>query len=105
MEVDGWLYGPYYSTSPRNMSHVNDAKLDEMIELQRATLDVAERKEIVNDIQKYLAVQCYYVNMPGGWGVGAWHLWVHNYGQKVGCTDYGTRFLRVWLDQTSPTRK
>jgi len=105
MEVDGWLWGPYYSTSPRNIGHVNDPKLDEMIDKQRATLDKTERKKIIDDIQKYLAVQCYYVNQPGGYGVGAWHPWVRHYGQKVGCTDYGSRFTRVWVDQRSPTRK
>jgi ABC-type transport system substrate-binding protein len=39
---------------------VNDPKLNEMIEKQAKTVDKAERKKIVYDIQRYLAEQMYY---------------------------------------------
>jgi len=35
-----------------------------MIRLQRRTLDVAKRREIVYDIQRYLAEQIYYAYGP-----------------------------------------
>src|SRR5262249_57079043 len=38
-----------------NSGGVNDAKLAEMIRLQRRTFDVPKRKEIVWDIQRYLS--------------------------------------------------
>src|SRR5262249_38901476 len=43
-----------------NASGVDDPKLTEMIRLQRRTLDAAKRREIVYDIQRYLAEQVYY---------------------------------------------
>jgi ABC-type transport system substrate-binding protein len=39
---------------------VNDAKLNEMIEKQVKTVDKADRKKQIYDIQRYLAEQMYY---------------------------------------------
>jgi len=43
---------------------VDDPKLTEMIRLQRRTLDVPRRREIVYDIQRHLAEQVYYAYGP-----------------------------------------
>ena len=54
------LYGPHIPGEAFNSSGVDDPKLTEMIKLQRRTLDVTKRREIVYDIQRYLAEQVYY---------------------------------------------
>src|SRR5262249_49277984 len=81
-----------------NSSGVNDPKLTEMIKLQRRTADVAKRREIVWDIQRYAAEQVYYL-----WGsvarvVAAWEPDVKNFGPNLG-NDYGGRLMAAWLDR------
>jgi hypothetical protein len=53
-------------------SAVNDSKLTEMIGLQRRTLDVAKRRDIIWDIQRYLAEQVHYLCGPSARVVAAW---------------------------------
>lgn len=56
-EPDDWTYVLYHSKSPRNQSGFNDPKLDAMLEKQRIQTVVAERKQTLLDIQRYLGEQ------------------------------------------------
>src|SRR4030095_5999207 len=58
--ADIYLYAGHVPGEALNSSGVDDPKLTEMIKLQRRTLDTAKRREIVYDIQRYLAEQVYY---------------------------------------------
>src|SRR5262245_66140427 len=58
------LYGPHIPGEAYNSSGVDDPKLTEMIKLQRRTLDVGKRRELVYDNQRYLAEQGYYAYDP-----------------------------------------
>ena len=55
---------------PLNAAGVNDPKLTEMIRLQRRTFDVAKRREIIYDIQRYVAQQVYCLYGPSVSAVG-----------------------------------
>jgi len=92
------LYGPHIPGELFNSSGVDDPKLTEMIKLQRRTLDVAKRREIVFDIQRYLAEQVYYVYDPSYTTVSAWEPYVKNFAPNLG-HDYGGRLMAAWLDR------
>ena len=90
------LYGAHYPGEPLNASGVDDPKLNEMLRLQRRTLDVAKRREIVYDIQRYLAEQAYYTFGPSVSTVAAWEPRVKNFSPNIG-HDYGGRLMAAWL--------
>jgi peptide/nickel transport system substrate-binding protein len=96
---DPYLAGGHLPGMPLNLAGVNDPKLTEMIQLQRRTFDVAKRREIVYDIQRYLAEQVYYLYpSPSAKVVGAWEPYVKNYMPNIG-NDYGGRMMAAWLDK------
>ena len=92
------LYTSHIPGELFNSSGVNDPKLTEMIRLQRRTLDAAKRREIVFDIQRYLAEQVYYHYGPSFSTVSAWEPYVKNFAPNLG-HDYGGRLLAAWLDK------
>jgi len=59
-EPHDFLFNMYHPNGTRNHASVNDPKLTGMIEQQMRTLDRAERKKQIYDIQRYLADQMYY---------------------------------------------
>jgi ABC-type transport system substrate-binding protein len=59
-EPHDFLFNMYHPNGTRNHASVNDPKLTGMIEQQMKTLDRAERKKQIYDIQRYLADQMYY---------------------------------------------
>jgi len=98
LEPDSFLYGQYYPDEPRNQSHVNDPVLADMLVRQRRTFDVAKRKALVAEIQRYLAKQQYYVATNSGVYVAVWDGALQNYGPNLGY-DYGGRLLAAWLQR------
>jgi peptide/nickel transport system substrate-binding protein len=94
--ADLTLYNAHYPGEPLNASGVDDPKLNEMLRLQRRTLDVAKRREIVYDIQRYLAEQAYYTYGPSVSTVAAWEPRVKNFAPNIG-HDYGGRLMAAWL--------
>lgn len=62
-EPHDYLFNMYHPSGTRNHAGVNDDKLTGMIEQQQRALDRNQRKQIIFDIQRYLADQMYYV--PG----------------------------------------
>ena len=96
---DPYLVGAHLPGQPQNVAGVNDPKLTDMIKLQRRTFDVAKRREIVYDIQRYLSQQVYYLyTSPSAKVVGAWEPYVKNYMPNIG-NDYGGRMMAAWLDR------
>jgi ABC-type transport system substrate-binding protein len=59
-EPHDFLFNMYHPNGTRNHAGINDAKLTGMIEQQMRTLDKAERKKQLFDIQRYLGEQMYY---------------------------------------------
>jgi ABC-type transport system substrate-binding protein len=88
----------YHPKGARNHGGVNDPKLTEMIDKELVTLDKTERKKLIDDIQRYLAEQEYYVQGPVGNVTIATQPWVKGFYYE---TDYGRAaeyLTKVWLD-------
>ncbi len=98
LEPDNFLYGQYYPGETKNHGHINDPVVADLLVRQRRTPEPAKRKEIINEIQRYLAKQQYYVQMPSGVVIGVWDGAVKNYGPNLGY-DYGGRLMAAWLDR------
>jgi peptide/nickel transport system substrate-binding protein len=98
LDADNFLFGQYYTGEPRNRSHVKDPALDDLLVRQRRAMDVKARREVINDIQRHLAKQQYYVHAPGGTYIAVWDGALKNYGPNLGY-DYGSRLVAAWLDR------
>jgi peptide/nickel transport system substrate-binding protein len=97
-DPESYFYRVYMPGQPLNVMKVNDPKLTEMITLQRRTFDVARRKQIVFDIQRYLAEQAYFGVNGSVKVVSAWEPYVRNYMPNNG-HDYGGRLMAAWIDK------
>jgi len=98
LEPDSFLFGQYYTSEPRNRSHVNDPVLDDLLVKQRRSADVKARRDVIHQIQRHLARQQYYVHVPSGTYIAVWEGALKNYGPNLGY-DYGGRLLAAWLDR------
>ena len=98
LEPDTFLYGYYYPEQPRNQSHINDPVAADLLVRQRRTADPAKRREVIYEIQRYLAKQQYYITTDSGVYVAVWDAALKNYGPNIGY-DYGGRLMAAWLDR------
>jgi peptide/nickel transport system substrate-binding protein len=98
LEPDNFLFAQYYPEEPKNQSHINDPVVADLLVRQRRTFDPTKRREIIWEIQRYLAKQQYYVQVPSGVYVAVWDGALKNYGPNVGY-DYGARLVAAWLDR------
>jgi peptide/nickel transport system substrate-binding protein len=98
LEPDNFLFAQYYPGEPKNQSHINDPVVADMLVRQRRTADPAKRREVIWDIQRYLAKQQYYVQMPSQVMVSVWEGAVKNYSPNLGF-DIGGRLTAAWLDR------
>jgi peptide/nickel transport system substrate-binding protein len=98
LEPDNFLYGQYYPGETKNHGHINDPVLADSLVRQRRTLDVAKRREVLHDVQRHIATQQYYVQMPSAVYVAVWEGALKNYGPNLGY-DYGGRLMAAWLDR------
>jgi peptide/nickel transport system substrate-binding protein len=97
-EVDAFLYENFLTGSPRNRSRVADTQLDRMLVAQRRELNLARRREIVHDIQRYLADKAYYIWLPMWPRYIAHPAYVRDL-KHIGGYSLGTRLMYVWLDR------
>jgi peptide/nickel transport system substrate-binding protein len=98
LEPDSFLFAQYYPGEPKNQSHINDPVVADMLVRQRRTVDLTKRREVVYEIQRYLAKQQYYVQIPSAVLVSVWEGAVKNYGPNIGY-DIGGRLTAAWLDR------
>ena len=98
LDPDNFLYGMHYPGEAKNQSHVDDPIVTDMLIRQRRIQDLAKRREVIHDLQRYLARQQYYVQMPSGIYVAVWDGALKNYGPNLGY-DYGGRLMAAWLDR------
>jgi peptide/nickel transport system substrate-binding protein len=97
-EPDGRLYRAYASDSSRNVGHVDDATLTAMLKAQRRTKDLAARKQLIFDIQRYVAEQQYYVYLNANTVTTSWQPYVKNFAPNHSF-DYGNRAAALWLER------
>jgi len=99
-----WDLGRMKSDDPRLVSidlrqtFGVDPVVADMLLRQRRTLDPAKRREIIFDIQRYLAKQQYYVQLASAVNVAVWDRALRNYGPNLGF-DWGGRLMAAWLDR------
>jgi peptide/nickel transport system substrate-binding protein len=98
LEPDNFLYAQYYPDEPKNQSHISDPVVADLLVRQRRTFDLAKRRELVFDIQRYLAKQQYYVTAPSQIYVSVWDAPLKNYSPNLGY-DIGGRVTAAWLDR------
>jgi ABC-type transport system substrate-binding protein len=92
------VYRPYAADSTFNTGHVNDPTLTAMVKEQRRTKDLEARKQLIFDIQRYIAQQQYYVYLNSVTVTGSWQPYVKNYAPNQGFDD-GSRVAALWLDR------
>jgi peptide/nickel transport system substrate-binding protein len=97
-DPEAYFYRWFMPGQPLNVWNVNDPKLTDMIKLQRRTLDVPKRRQIVFDIQRYLADQAYFGADGSVKVVSAWEPHIKNYMPNNGF-DYGGRLMAAWIDK------
>ena len=98
VDPEAYLYRPYMLGQPLNIMNVNDPKLTDMITLQRRTFDVAKRRQIIYDIQRYLAEQALFGANGSIKVISAWEPYIKNYMPNNGF-DYGGRLMAAWIDK------
>jgi len=98
LEPDNFLFGQYYPGELKNQSHINDPLVADLLVRQRRTFDVARRRELIHEIQRHLATQQYYVQLPSAVAIGVWDGTLKNYGPNNGY-DLGGRLTAAWLDR------
>jgi peptide/nickel transport system substrate-binding protein len=98
LDPDNFLYGMHYPGEQKNQSHVDDPVVTDLLIRQRRVFDVGKRREIIHELQRYLARQQYYVQLPAGVYVAVWDGALKNYGPNLGY-DYGGRLMAAWLDR------
>jgi peptide/nickel transport system substrate-binding protein len=98
VDPEAYFYRPYMPGQALNDMNVNDPKLIEMINLQRRTFDVAKRRQIVYDVQRYLAENALFGANGSTKVVSAWEPYIKNYMPNNGF-DYGGRLMAAWIDK------
>jgi peptide/nickel transport system substrate-binding protein len=97
-EVDDFLSGHYGPEQPGNRSSVADPELTRLLLAQRRELDPKKRKQVIDDIQLYLADKAYYVYLP------SWPQYISHPPYVKGFKHHdgyglGMRLLHTWLDK------
>jgi peptide/nickel transport system substrate-binding protein len=95
-EVDGHLYGAYHSGQPENRSLVSDPRLDALLEAQRRARSRRERRALIDDVQRLVADQVYYLFPPTPQQIASWAPWVRGY-QPRAAMDPGAQLESVWV--------
>jgi peptide/nickel transport system substrate-binding protein len=97
-DPEAYFYRMFMPGEPLNVWGVNDPKLTDMIRLQRRTADVAKRKQVVFDIQRYLADQALFGANGSTRILSAWDAQIKNFGPNNGF-DRGGRLIAAWIDK------
>lgn len=84
----------------RNRSHVDDPELNALIERQQKTIDPAERKAAIDDLQRHTATKLYYIVTVDPPQASAWQPWLKNWFMFDGA-DYGYTFIDCFRDESA----
>lgn len=97
LEPDNFLQ-QYHPNSRKNQSHVSDPFVTDQVEIQRRTLDEGKRRQIIYDLQRYLAKQQYYIQLASGNDPAAWDATLEGFRPNLGY-GYGERFAIAWWNK------
>ena len=96
-----YLFNMAHSKSTRNHAGINDGKLDAMIDDEEKTFDEPARLKKVQDIQKYIMDQMYYIPSVTGNAYLFQQPWMR---RLYYCSTYGfgaESHLECWIDKSS----
>ena len=79
VDPEAYFYRPYMPGEPLNVLRRERPQADRDDQAQRRTFDVAKRKQIVFDIQRYLAEQALFGADGSVKVVSAWDAYIKNY--------------------------
>jgi ABC-type transport system substrate-binding protein len=98
-EPHDFLFNEYHPKGTRNRADIDDPKLTAMIEQQMKTLDRADRKKQLFDIQRYLAEQMYYPPHAASMRTAALQPNVRDFFPRSDFGLGGEVVPKVWMDQ------
>jgi peptide/nickel transport system substrate-binding protein len=93
-----YVFGMHYPEEQKNQSHVSDPVVTDLLVRQQRTFDVPKRRDLLHELQRHLARQQYYLQLPSAVTIAAWDDALKNYGPNLGY-DYGGRLVAAWLDR------
>ena len=97
-EPDYHLYSFYHPNGGIDRSHLNDPKLNAMLEKQRVMVDTKQRKALIDEIQLYIADQAIMLYMPVEGRPHPAQPWVKNWAASK-TYNMGLQVETVWLDR------
>ncbi len=98
LDPDSFLISAFLPDSPRNNMKVNDPPLTDMLLRQRRIQDAGKRRELILEIQRYLAKMVYRAEAYSTVLPAVWDAALKNYGPNHGY-DYGGRLMAAWLER------
>ena len=107
LDPDGYFYRNFHPDGDDNRGGVNDPTLTAMIEAQRVEQDSEARKQIIYDLQEYLAEKQYEWRMPNFLAQNIYPPWLKNVGAQKGTLvpNQGFAFTWAWMAEDAPTRQ
>ena len=94
-DADDW-FSNLLPGSPRNVSHVDDARVKDLQAKERAEFDPNKRLAIIHELVRYLAGQVYQITHPQAVQTDASQTFVRNYAPRAG---YQPVHMVTWLDR------
>jgi len=96
-EVDSWFRTFYYSNGSRNYGFYSDPALDQMIDKQRSTFDLNQRKSLVKDLLSYMIDHAPYTSWSSRYNPNAAQLKVQDFAPEGNSAVWGSHYEQVWL--------
>ncbi len=96
-DPDSWLYSFNYSKGSSNRAGINDAKLDALIQAERAEVDATKRADLIKQASVYIVQNA--IDLPV-YASAVWYFWqpyVKDYTAHWVQDDYDAR--DVWLNK------
>src|SRR5439155_11699116 len=95
LDPDSFLASAFLPESPRNNMKVNDPPLTDMLLRQRRVQDPAKRRDLIFEIQRYLAKMVYRAEAYSGVLPAVWGSALKDYGPNFGYADGGGRMAAL----------
>ena len=99
-DPDHWYYEQWYSTADRNYGRYTNAEVDALIDKQSKSLDPAERRKLIKQIDTILLKDNAKIVVATGLSVQHFAIWVNDiyWGQPSNSQNTAAKLERVWID-------
>ena len=98
VDPHSYIFGMHYPGEQKNQSHVDDPIATDLLVRQQRTADPVRRRDVLHELQRHLARQQYYLQLPSQVNISVWDDALKNYAPNLGY-DYGGRLMAAWLDR------